>query len=139
MSSHEFLSNFSDEDILLFHPLESQETSPPSMMKLGRFRNGMQELFEEDLNLEQHVCNFLERKKIQTFVVPSREAGIYWFGEGIDCEALKLGESQWRKGKIRIRVSVEFCPAELKEDAVVHEDTASSFPLDEIRREDFHC
>ncbi|WOB44351.1 hypothetical protein HNI00_15275 [Thermoleptolyngbya oregonensis NK1-22] len=138
MSNHEFLSDFSNEDILLFHPSESQEPLPPSMMKLGRFRSGMQELFEEDLNLEHHVCSFLEKKRIQTFVAPSREVDTCWFGEGIACEVLKLGESQWRTGKIRIRVSVEFCPDELQANDVEHEDIESSFPLDEIRREEFH-
>jgi hypothetical protein len=138
MSSRKFLSNFSDEDILLFRPPESQKNSPPSMMKVGRFRSRIQELFEEDLNLEHHICNYLEKKRIQTYAAPSRDVETYWFGEGIDCEALKLGEGQWRRGQIRIRVSVEFCPEELKEDAVVHEDMESSFPLDEIRREELH-
>lgn len=45
MSSHEFLSNFSDEDILLFHPPESQETSPSSMMQLDRLDEIRREAF----------------------------------------------------------------------------------------------
>jgi hypothetical protein len=35
-----------------------------------------------------------------------------WFGSGAECKMLRLGESQWTSGKIRIRVEVEFIPEE---------------------------
>jgi hypothetical protein len=31
-----------------------------------------------------------------------------WLSEGVDCEVLRLGEKQWVKGRIRVRVIVEF-------------------------------
>lgn len=33
-----------------------------------------------------------------------------WFREGIDCEILQLGANSWKRGKIRLRVVVEFIP-----------------------------
>ena len=33
-----------------------------------------------------------------------------WFTSGAECKLLRLGESQWKKGKVRIRVEVEFVP-----------------------------
>jgi len=35
---------------------------------------------------------------------------VNWFQEGIDCEVLQLGAPTWRRGKLRLRVSVEFIP-----------------------------
>jgi len=32
----------------------------------------------------------------------------FWTEEGADCEVLMVG-STWKKGKVRIRVAVEFC------------------------------
>lgn len=40
----------------------------------------------------------------------SRDDG--WFREGVECEILQLGESHWRKGKLRLRVVVEFVAEE---------------------------
>jgi len=33
-----------------------------------------------------------------------------WFDQGVDCEILKLGSNTWQKGKLKIHVSIEFCP-----------------------------
>ena len=40
-----------------------------------------------------------------------------WFHNGKECEILKLGSTGWQKGKVRLKVIVEFCPdeAELSE------------------------
>lgn len=35
-----------------------------------------------------------------------------WSGPGVDCEVLKPGARGRRKGKVRIKVSLEFCPDE---------------------------
>ncbi len=31
-----------------------------------------------------------------------------WFGEGLECEALRFGTRGWQRGRVRIRL--EFCP-----------------------------
>jgi len=54
-------------------------------------------------------------------------------GDGIDCEILKIGAKGWQKGKIRIRVSVEFIPDE-PEIEQTPETTHPESPLDDIRR-----
>ncbi len=50
-----------------------------------------------------------------------------WVNEGIECEILKLGSNSWQKGKVRIKVTVEFCPDELE----IQEPDS---PLDDIRQ-----
>ena len=51
-----------------------------------------------------------------------------WIEEGLDCEILKLGESSWKKGKVRVKMTIEFCPDE--PELPVYQS-----PLDEIYRE----
>jgi hypothetical protein len=51
-----------------------------------------------------------------------------WINEGLRCEILKLGSNKWKKGKVRINISLEFCPDE-------PEISEYESPLDEIRRE----
>jgi len=48
--------------------------------------------------------------------------------EGLECEILKLGSNNWKQGKARINISLEFCPDE-------SEIPEYESPLDEIRRE----
>lgn len=61
-----------------------------------------------------------------------------WFEEGTDCEILRLGAKGWQNGKVRIRVSLEFCPDEpaAKEMPSSNEPEISppESPLDDIRR-----
>jgi hypothetical protein len=47
--------------------------------------------------------------------------------QGIDGEVLRIGSKGWQKGKIRIRISVEFCPDE-------SEITQPESPLDDIHQ-----
>ena len=49
-----------------------------------------------------------------------------WIDEGVECEVLNLGANQWKKGKVRIKISFEFCPDE-------SEISEYESPLDEIR------
>lgn len=37
-------------------------------------------------------------------------AGKQWAEEGVKVRFLKLGSSRWIKGKMRIKVAIEFCP-----------------------------
>ena len=50
-----------------------------------------------------------------------------WFYQGQDCEILRSGSPGWQKGKIKIKVTLEFVPDEVEED---------KSPLDDIRQAD---
>jgi len=56
-----------------------------------------------------------------------------WFDKGLDCEILKVGAKGWQKGKIRIKVTLEFIPDE-PEIEQTPEITQPESPLDDIRR-----
>lgn len=50
-----------------------------------------------------------------------------WFDEGIDCEVLKPGTKGWQKGKLKLKVTLEFVP---DEPNINEQDS----PLDDLRR-----
>lgn len=61
-----------------------------------------------------------------------------WFSEGINCEVLKLNSNAWQKGKIRIKLTLEFCPDETEVAETTQsketENNQPESPLDDIRR-----
>lgn len=50
-----------------------------------------------------------------------------WTTEGVECEILQLGTTSWQKGKVRLRIDLEFCPDELDESQL-------DSPLDDLRQ-----
>jgi len=63
-----------------------------------------------------------------------------WFGEGIDCEILRVGANGWKKGKIKLKlnVTIEFCPDEPKVEETSEnnqlEISPPQLPLEDLRR-----
>ena len=74
-------------------------------------------------------CQFLNLKEEFWWKedIPRRK----WVIDGIKCEILKVGEGIWKKGKMRIKVVLEFCPDEPKSSNSLL--TASNSPLDDLR------
>ncbi len=54
-----------------------------------------------------------------------------WIEEGLNAEVLNLRSGSWVKGKIRVKVSVEFCPDEPADRPV---PPAPDSPLDDVRQ-----
>lgn len=66
------------------------------------------------------------------------QSGARWFGNGIDCEILNLGSEQWKKGKVRVKFSVEFY-VESEETEEISNNNNSEYiepesPLDDLRK-----
>ncbi len=55
-----------------------------------------------------------------------------WFTKGVECEILDTDGKGWKKGKVRIQVSLEFQPDEPEIEAI--ETNPSESSLDDIRR-----
>ena len=49
-----------------------------------------------------------------------------WINEGLECEVLNIGSDRWKQGKVRIKITLEFCPDE-------SEIPEYESPLDESR------
>lgn len=60
-----------------------------------------------------------------------------WTSQGIDCEILKPASGGWKKGKIKLKISLEFCP-EKPEFAENPLKTSSESTLDDIRNMNVH-
>jgi KGK domain len=50
-----------------------------------------------------------------------------WVTDGVKCEVLSISEGKWKKGKVKLKVILEFCPDEPTAS------TASNSPLDDLR------
>ncbi|AFZ01910.1 KGK domain-containing protein [Calothrix sp. PCC 6303] len=60
-----------------------------------------------------------------------------WLNEGIDCEILNVGASAWKKGKMKIKISVEFVIEE--DNTTINNETNFNHtppesPLDDLRQ-----
>lgn len=120
MKGNSYLPNYDDNDVLMFGE---------AMFKIAKFRNAVEYAFKNYLSenlqsvLVQHSINITMRG---------------CFGDGVNCEVLKIGAKGWKKGKVRIRVSLEFCPDEpdiqeaLESNQLLSNQLES--PLDDIRQ-----
>ena len=132
MQEHIFLENYKDDDVCSFGS---------TMLKVGKLRQVMKsaiahlepavaESFKNyQLQIDTNKYNAQLRHNIQQ----------QWFGEGIESETLKIGAKGWQKGKVKIRVIVEFCPdePEVEETPENNESETSKpeSPLDDLRRQ----
>lgn len=128
----------SDGEIFMddnFQELDAQSSArdaalsfPNSMFRVGEFVAKVKDTFH--VNGHNALVNSLAQKG----GIPSNL--VDWFNQGIDCEILKPDARGWRKGKIRIKVTVEFCP-EQPEELDENPDSAdgkSDSSLDDIRQ-----
>ncbi len=126
-----YLNNCGEDDVLSFDS---------AMFKVDKLReevNGLDEQFKllnsnEVVTVDRYyqvvishstfrVAEFTEAlmQDLRSFVTANyarkqeQELQKGWFEEGTDCEILRLGAKNWQKGKVKIRVSLEFCPNEL--------------------------
>lgn len=78
----------------------------PSMFKVNEFVSTMVKVFQ-DRGLEELKNTFSHQGR---GTIPSHDKDS-WFGEGISCEILQPSKT-WKKGKVRIKITLEFCPDE---------------------------
>lgn len=107
MESQNFSFSFSDESVVAFGSV---------LHKAGRLREALKVVLTSE-----KILKTPSQDELKIF---SKD----WFEEGINCEALELGDKAWRKGKIKIKVSIEFHP---------DEPQAPDSPLDDFRQKIF--
>jgi hypothetical protein len=121
--TNEYLDN--DDDVISF--------SSDSMCKLVDFKRKIGDFFISDL--PNKLVEYLENIGIKS--VRMYERGIKlgssypknskWLTEGKECEILKVGSNGWKKGKIRLKITLEFIPDEPEIKQI-------ESPLDDIRQ-----
>jgi len=128
MHDNSFLPNYGDDDVC---------SSPDyAMFKVGKLRETIKRAFRGSVQTALNDVLKSQGLQFNTTGYNSQTRNNYdkdWLGEGLDCEILKIGAKGWQKGKIKIRVSVEFCP-DKPEIEEAPEITEPESPLDDIRR-----
>ncbi len=77
------------------------------MFKINEFVSTMVQVFQ-DRGLEELKSTFSHQG---CGTIPSLKDKSSWFGEGVSCEILQPSKT-WKKGKVRIKITLEFCPDE---------------------------
>jgi hypothetical protein len=132
MEYNSYLQECGDDGVISF---SSQ------IYKIGKIKQALDQAFGGKV---PHVLiESLESQGIQEARIYRRsgggnpnEANYYWFREGKDCEILRIGSNGWQKGKLRIKVSLEFCPDEPEVEEIVanEEIVPTESPLDDLRQ-----
>ncbi len=111
MEENFYLPDCGDDDVLAFNS---------NLVKVGKFRNIVKFAFSDPSEIPARISELLWENGVN---INPKDA----FVNGLDGEVLKIGAKDWQKGKLRIRVTVEFCPDELK----ISEPES---PLDDLRQ-----
>ena len=102
------LDNLCDDDVLSFKNfyLKVNELRYAlDLALLGKISDVLVELLrlhEIQIELESHVDEAQE-------YLPSNNR---WFQDGVACKVLNPETNQWRRGKIKLQIALEFCPHE---------------------------
>lgn len=115
-----------------------------AMLKVEKLKETVNEVLPEN-GLGQTLNSSLSKQKLDINVGLTTDLTRYfyekWFGEGIDCEILRVGAQGWKKGKIKLKlnVTIEFCPDEPEVEELPEnnesETSQPESPLDDLRRQ----
>lgn len=113
------MQKFGDNDVISF---------AEQMTKVGKFKEALNSAIT---NLGNELVEWFESQQIKGTKIYDGSRRDFtnwkWFTEGKNCEILKIGAKGWQKGKIRLRVILEFEPEE-------PETNEPESPLDDLRR-----
>jgi KGK domain len=115
-----------------------------AMLKVEKLKETVNRVLPEDA-LGQRLGELLSQQKlyIDVGLNTDQQTRAYekWFGEGIDCEILRVGAQGWKKGKMKLKLNVtlEFCPDEPEVEEIPEnnesETSQPESPLDDLRRQ----
>ena len=104
MEYNSYFQAFGENDVLSF--------SETNMCKFGKFKEELSQVINGD-ETANSVVSKLQSKGIQGLPIyssPHQTQNRLWITEGKECEILKISAKDWIKGRIKIRVIVEFEP-----------------------------
>ena len=114
---NDYFKNLRDDDVI---------SLSEKLYKLGEVKDSINDFIEsgEYNQMPYYLSEKFQRDKIEV----SHQDSLNLLADGVDSEILKIAADGWKKGKLKIRVIVEFIPDE-------PEILEYQSPLDEIRRE----
>jgi hypothetical protein len=132
MSENFNLSDCADEDVI---------SIGDNVYKVGKIRRVLKDLGDRDMG--QQLSSKLQYLTVK-FDDKFLRNGNVWeheklFEPGIDAEILKLGAKEWKKGKVKIKISFEFYleDDESDDDSTMSQSdiNQSKSPLDDLREQ----
>ena len=125
MDSDQILSGINDDDVINFTKPGEKKTFCISEFRtiIKTAADTMEEAYAKSLISQGHqlYTDWNYRNNI-----PPTYHG--WFdGSGAKCKLLRLGDSQWKHGKIRIRIEVEFIPDDEEDSNEINEPSLDTF------------
>jgi len=103
-----FMPNYNDEDAIAFN-----DGGNDVMYKVGKVKQAVRQAFGIGTKVPDAFSEFLKYKDVtidtggkvnehRNYV----NNNYMWFGDGINCEILKLGAKSWQKEKLRVKQKV---------------------------------
>ena len=108
MDSNQALNGINDDDVISFTKPYAKNTFCVSEFRkiIDNTKTQMKSVYSQSLIGQGHhlysSCTIVSGGRSDSYDE--------WFTSGAECKLLRLGESQWKQGKVRIRVEVEFIP-----------------------------
>ena len=124
------LDTLADDDVISFKSGDYTIRIGNILKKIfNRFENHRRSLHFENILINQDA-------EIKTSSVYNQHQ---WFEEGEECELLSVGDSGWRKGRLRISLNIEFIPDQTLRDNqelnVFRKNTKSESALNVSKKE----
>lgn len=106
---------------------------PSSMFKINEFMISVRKAFESK-GLDE-----LENKLTFRGRLPALEKErCRWFDQGVECEVLRHSSKGWQKGKVRIKITMEFCHDEPEVEEILENNQIKNGQpislLDDVRQ-----
>jgi hypothetical protein len=111
MEFNDYLNNCQEDDVFCYQDNQ--------LYKINKIKNTFQYACFD--RTSHHIFEELKRNEVKI-------SELSLFKDGVDCKILKAGSNGWQEGKLRLKVTLEFCPNE-------PEVTKPESPLDDIRQE----
>ncbi|MGQ4646848.1 KGK domain-containing protein [Lyngbya aestuarii] len=108
------------------------------MCKVGRFKEAFNQLWGNEMG--KNITDYLDKQGIKIAQsipwLSSTWSYVELFRKGIDCEMLKIGSHGWEKGKVRVRITLEFCPEQSEVEKIPLNNGTNNpeSPLDDLRQ-----
>ena len=112
MEFNYYLQNCHDDDVIQV---------PNAIYKMDRLKNAMKFAFRNEDKIPYVLFHALQEKGVRIENISQL------LDDGLYSEILKIGAKGWQKGKLRIKITIEFCPDQ-------SEIAQPESPLDDLRQ-----
>ena len=121
MDSEQILKGINDDDVIHITGVTKKRT-----FCISEFRTiiktaaiAMKNAYASSLRNQRYL--------LHTSEIDESDYNAWLTDSGIECKLLRLGDSQWKFGKIRVRIEVEFFPDDEEDPNEINEPSLDTF------------